>query len=85
MKNEPKKAENEMVTIQQGKTRFVEKLGEAIGVKLPADAGLIRPITIFVDFLERKDIHFLQKISTKVIIEFQVRVFTPTPSQIDRS
>jgi hypothetical protein len=75
MKNEQKKVENEMVTIQDGKNRFVEKLGEAIGVKLPAEAGLVKPINILVSFLDSKGIQFLQQISTRVMIEFQVRVF----------
>ncbi len=39
MKTPDRKEGNRMVTIQEGKTKFIEKLGEAIGVKLSSRSG----------------------------------------------
>lgn len=75
MKTSDRNESNGMVTIQQGKTRFIEKLGEAIGAKLSAEAGIVKPINILVSFLDSKGIQFLQQITISVMIEFQVRVF----------
>jgi len=75
MKNQDRKKEEEIVTIQDARIKFIEKLSEAIGVALQDGAGLIMPINILISFLERKGVHFLKQISTKVIIEFRVIIF----------